>query len=206
MVSPMGAADLVRMRILAIAGLVFGASAAEAQGQQVVSIQAAAVHQRLHGAAYRDMTPGYGAEAQLRVARGAMSLGSGVQYTLHSPRRDDPWAQVWFAGLFIEPRLVLSTGRKRVTPFVSGRIAFLEEQLDLETADGSSRGFTAGGGGGLLIRLGARVHGEIAGTLSMGRFRPFDIHYWGGGGVRGPGPSGVGTSVALRAGIGTGIW
>jgi hypothetical protein len=131
---------------------------------------------------------GAGAEVQQRFNRayasegfGAVSIGLGAQYSVHSKIRD----RLRIAGMFVEPRWVPPTGSETVFPYVSARLAVLRMSGSFEFAEsGSALGSGFGLGGGVAVRLsqtvnldaGAQLVRQQFGTISVLTFKPFTTY------------------------------
>jgi hypothetical protein len=105
---------------------------------------------------------GAGVEAQQRFNRlyatesfGAVSLGLGGQYTVHTKVQD----RLSILGLFIEPRWVPATGSSIVFPYLSARFAIQRMTGEFQFADGgSSIGTAVGAGAGVAVKLTRRIN------------------------------------------------
>lgn len=120
---------------------------------------------------------GFGLEPQLRFNRlweselaGIISLGIGGQWTTHSAGPDN----LTIAGLFLEPRWVPVTGLERFSPYLSGRLAYLQQSNNFGT---SSSGPGFGAGAGIAIRLNTVTNidaGVAVVRQGFGDFQYFD--------------------------------
>jgi len=118
---------------------------------------------------------GVGIEPQLRFnrlmsrERFAISLGIGAQYTSHTAGGDE----LNIAGAFIEPRFVPVIGSSRVFPYLSGRLAFLQQSNNFGT---ESTGAAYGAGGGLVIKLSSSVNLDAGVQLVRQQFGDFEFN------------------------------
>jgi hypothetical protein len=105
---------------------------------------------------------GAGVEVQQRFNRlyateafGAVSLGLGGQYTVHTKVQD----RLRILGLFIEPRWVPATGSSMLFPYLSARLAIQRMTGEFQFADGgSSIGTAVGAGGGVAVKVTRRIN------------------------------------------------
>lgn len=144
-------------------------SSATAQTGQPFSAQVSALFVTLSGDAYESLKNGPGFEAQLRFNPGALSFGGGFQYSTHdidnTGFEDILDGSIKLSGVFVEPRYVISTGSTRVAPYVSARLAYLRQSLDVAGQDGHANGYQINGGGGLLTRLTGNVNLDVGATF-----------------------------------------
>jgi hypothetical protein len=159
---------------------------AEAQSAQAYAAQASALFTTIR--AGTTTVSGAGLELQQRFSRlyatesfGALSVGIGVQYTVHSKVQD----QLKIAGLFLEPRWVPATGSSRFFPYLSARLAAQRMTGEFQFAEGGrSNGSALGAGGGLAIRLsrqanldaGVQLVRQQFGSIGVLSFRPFSTY------------------------------
>ena len=135
-----------------IAATLAGATPAAGQTAQRFSAQASALFVTLSGDAYESLKNGPGFEAQIRFNPGAFSVGGGFQFSNHDI--DDEAigtpidGSVKLYGAFFEPRYVIATQSTMFAPYLSGRLAYLRQSLDVEGAEGKANGFQINGGGG----------------------------------------------------------
>ena len=137
---------------LAIATICSGAPQIHAQSAQPYSVQLAVLFTSFKNGG--SSIGGTGVEPQFRLNRlystesfGALSLGIGGQYTMHSSSGQT----LTISGLFLEPRWVPAAIRSNnVAPYLSARLAFLHQANNFGS---SSNGSGFGGGGGLAIKL-----------------------------------------------------
>ncbi len=131
---------------------------------------------------------GAGIELQQRFNRlyaserfGALSLGIGGQYTVHTKVRDE----LRITGVFVEPRWVPATGTKRIFPYLSARLAVQRLRGSFQfAAGGNTTGSAFGGGGGVAVKLarqinldaGAQLVRQQFGTIGVLTFRPFTTY------------------------------
>lgn len=134
---------------------------ATAQTAQRFSIQISALGVQLTGEPNEDLAFGGGGELQVRWNPSAFSIGIGGQTTRHELDR----VTVTFKGGFIEPRYILTSLGESVGLYASGRLMSLDATFDFAGIERSIEGFAVSGGGGLLIRLGGRLNGELGVTV-----------------------------------------
>ena len=181
-------ATSTRFRTLAVITTLISVCTAtplRAQSAQPFSLQLAALFTTIRASSTGSSIPGAGVEPQLRFNRliasesyGAISLGIGGQYTVHTKVKD----KLTIAGVFLEPRWVPATSSSRIFPYLSARLALLHMNGQFQFADGgSSIGSGIGAGGGLAIRLtrmvnldaGVQLVQQRFGRIGTVTFRPF---------------------------------
>ena len=109
------------------------------------------------------MQAGPGVEAQLRYNPSVFSFGVGAEISWHDIGVSG--RSVKLTGAFLEPRFVIQTGSERVAPYLSARIAISQTTFETANRTSTATGFTANGGGGLLIVLGSSVNLDLGATL-----------------------------------------
>ncbi|MCC6773371.1 MAG: outer membrane beta-barrel protein [Gemmatimonadaceae bacterium] len=203
----------VRTRFLVGATALFvlvAPSLVQAQSAQRYSLQASGIFVGVFGEAYEGLKSGPGFEAQFRITPSAWSYGFGVQGSVHST--DDPNfgdETVTVAGIFFEPRRVIDVGSSQFAPYVSARVAFLQQSLDViingtqVTADATGAQFN--GGGGVLVRLSPRVNLDLGATYGLINFGDVEVDVAGVGSTKLEGTSGNGSNLVLRAGLAVGL-
>lgn len=139
---------------LALPSLAIGAQSAQSVSAQL----------SLFGTTLSDgsgSSTGLGAEGQLRLNRvatserlGALSLGAGGQWTSHDFRT----GAVTLQGLFVEPRFAFARRIGAVYPYLSARLAWLQQS---SAAWSSSSGSAFGAGGGLAWPVTSRVNVDL---------------------------------------------
>lgn len=160
--------------------------AVAAQSAQAYAAQASALFTTIR--AGTTTVSGAGVELQQRFSRlyategfGALSLGIGLQYTVHSKVQD----RLKIAGIFLEPRWVPATGSSRFFPYVSARLAAQQMTGEFRYAEGGrANGSAFGAGGGLAIKLsrqanldaGAQLVRQQFGSIGVLSFRPFSTY------------------------------
>lgn len=181
-----------------------------AQTGQRYSIQGSGIYANHFGDSFGTLTAGEGFELQLRYTPGPLSIGSGVQYTVHGDeeaKRDGHHASINLLGIFVEPRYVIATSSNRAAPYLSGRFAFARFDVQVDFSDGdvltfTSNGVTLNGGGGLLVRMSDRVNLDFGATVGYSGYQdtkgsiagqPFDM------------TMGSGTNVVARIGLAVGL-
>ena len=141
--------------------LLSGGSTVHAQTAQTWSIQLSGLGVQLTGVDNNDLAFGGGGELQLRWNPSAFSLGVGGQSTVHKLEN----VTVTYRGGFVEPRYVLASFGNSVALYGSARIMTLSATFEFLGAQREIEGWALGGGGGLLIRLGGRVNGDLGLTV-----------------------------------------
>ena len=162
-------------RGLLAAGLLVAITSAElrAQSAQAISLQISGLYNGLYGDVFDLMNNGIGGEAQLRYTPGALSLGAGLQYTIHS-LDEAPGVQPFtedaeLLGIFFEPRYRIYTGSNVVAPYVSARFAWLNLGFSGNDLWVDSDFIQLNAGGGLLYRLGPRFNLDMGATFGYNR-------------------------------------
>ena len=156
-----------------------------AQSAQPFSLQLAALFTTIRASTSGSSVAGAGFEPQLRFNRvlasekyGALSVGLGGQYTVHTKVQD----KLTITGVFLEPRWVPATNFTRVFPYLSARLSLLHVSGDFQFAEGgSSTGSGLGAGGGVAVRLtrtvnldaGVQLVQQRFGKIGTVTFRPF---------------------------------
>lgn len=140
--------------LFALLSLVPGTSA---QTAQTWSVQLSALGVRLTGVENERLKFGGGGELQIRWNPSAFSVGIGGQTTVHELET----VTVTYRGGFIEPRYVLTTIGNRLALYGSARLMTLSATYEIGVFNREIDGWALSGGGGLLIRLGSRVNGDL---------------------------------------------
>ena len=149
------------------------------QSAQRLSVQASGLHVSAFGEAYEGLNAAPGGEVQLRFTPGVWSFGIGAQGSSHA--FDDAnfgGEKVLLAGLFFEPRRVIDIGSSRVAPYLSARVALLQQSATFTANNGVSNfevsatasGTQVNGGGGFLVRISPRVNLDVGATYGLIRF------------------------------------
>jgi len=204
----------VRPRLLAalVATLAVAAvpDSALAQSAQRYSIQASGLFVGTFGEAYDGLAGGPGVEAQFRVTPSAWSFGFGVQGSSHA--FDDASLgsdNITLSGVFFEPRRVVDVGSSQFAPYLSARVAFLRQSLDIDVngtaVSASASGAQFNAGGGVLLRLTPRVNLDLGATYGLINFGDVEVDIAGIGGTKIEGSSGNGSNLVLRAGLAIGL-
>lgn len=128
-----------------------------AQTAQTWSVQISALGVRLTGQPNEELKFGGGGELQVRWNPSAFSIGVGGQTTVHELDN----VTVTYRGGFIEPRYVLTTFGNSVALYGSARLMSLSATVEVLSVEREIDGWALSGGGGLLIRLGSRVNGDL---------------------------------------------
>jgi hypothetical protein len=188
---------------LSLAASLAALAPAAAQTSQRFSAQASALFVTLSGDAYESLKNGPGFEAQLRFNPGALSIGGGFQFSNHDIDNEgfeNPVdGSIKLYGAFLEPRLVIVTQSTRLAPYVSARLAYLRQSLDVEGFEGHANGYQVNGGGGVLIRLAGNVNLDLGATFGY-----IDFSEATASGTTSVDPD-SGTNWVLRAGLAFGL-
>jgi len=185
-----------------------------AQSAQRWSLQASGLHVGVYGEAYEGLKAGLGGELQLRFTPGVWSFGVGAQASSHGTTGEGFDGQtVMLQGVFVEPRRVIDIGSSRVAPYLSARLAYLQQTIDFTLSDGvttldvsaEASGAQVNGGGGLLMRLSPRVNLDLGATFGVIRFGDVLVNVPGVGQTNVAGTSGTGQNLVLRAGLAIGL-
>jgi hypothetical protein len=139
----------------------------EAQSAQPYSLQASGLYNAILSGLFTNLQDGWGAEGQFRYTPGALSVGAGFQSTHHE--LEDRTEDAWLYGGFIEPRYRIHVGSNVVAPYASARFSVLKMSFTGEDLSLSSIFMQLNGGGGLLIRLGARVNLDVGASFGYNR-------------------------------------
>ena len=135
---------------------------AGAQSAQRFSLQVSGLGMYPFGGEMANVDVGAGWEAQLRINPSAFSLGAGAEQTFHKRLTGE---DVVLFGGFLEPRYVLDIGSDSAVLYLSGRAALSQITYKLAAVEYTGTGYTLNGGGGVLIRLSARVNLDLGATL-----------------------------------------
>ena len=206
------------------------APSAAAQSRQPLSIQVSGLYARPFGGDYHDFDvgSGYGGEAQIRFTPGALSLGAGFQFTTHAGKDyvlglddgssvDVTSVGAKLFGFFLEPRYVFFVRSDRVAPYLSARLSMLRYGTDANwnsrsqpfggSMSWNTMGLTANGGGGLLVRLGARTNLDLGATYGYSTFGAYHLKVTERSGVSAENQmdGGHGSNVVVRVGLAVGI-
>ncbi len=143
-----------------------------AQSAQKYALQIAVLSTSINFGEGSSSISGAGLEPQIRFNRlvskegFAISLGLGAQYTKHSSGGED----LNISGVFLEPRFVPIIGSSSVFPYISGRLALLQQSSNFGT---SSKGYAYGAGGGIVIKLSKTVNLDAGAQLVRQKFGEF---------------------------------
>jgi hypothetical protein len=142
-----------------VAGTALLPIAGGAQSAQPWSLQASALaaSQTISSG---DPINGVGFEGAIRYTPSLWSFGGGFQLSTHESGDDN----IRIMGVFFEPRYAFDIGSNRFAPYIAGRLAFLNQKLELgeqPDADFGSSGTAFGAGAGVIIRLTGRVNIDI---------------------------------------------
>jgi hypothetical protein len=181
-------------------GLAPAWSNARAQSAQAISLQFSGLYNGLFGNVFQGLNNGAGAEAQIRYTPGALSVGAGVQYTVHG--LDDFSENAQLYGGFVEPRYRIHTGSNVVAPYLSARFSLLKMGFSGDDLSVSSSFIQINGGGGLLYRLGPRVNLDFGATYGYDRLGSGTFEHEG---RSDPFQTRSGSNVVVRLGFAVGI-
>jgi hypothetical protein len=182
---------------------------AQGQSAQRWSLQVSGISVGVQGEAYEGLSQGLGLEAQVRLTPSVWSFGAGVQYSAHDADFEGTTETVSLAGAFIEPRRILDVGSSTFAPYVSARLAFLQQSIDM-TIDGydvsaTASGAQVNGGGGVLFRLSPRVNLDLGATYGLINFGDVEVEIPGFGRSTVEGTSGNGRNLVIRVGLAVGL-
>ena len=213
-----------RSRLMAVLAVACIAPPVAAQSAQRWSIQASGLYVAVFGSAYDGLKNGTGGEFQLRVTPSLWSYGFGVQYSVHD-LKEAPGNNIGLGGVFFEPRRVFDVGSPKFAPYLSARVAYLQQSADFtvsvqgiartdpgvtlsvrpqQTFALSASGFQGNVGGGVLMKLSSRVNLDLGVTAGVIRFGNVTAKS-GSQTTRFPGTSGTGQNVVVRAGLAIGL-
>ncbi len=136
---------------------------ASAQTASPISLQVSGLWSIPFSGGLSGVSAGPGVEAQIRYNPGLFSIGVGGEISWHDVTGTN--RSVRLTGAFIEPRYVIQTGSESVAPYISGRVAVSQTTFEVSNLTSTGTGFTANGGGGLLIVLGASVNLDLGATI-----------------------------------------
>lgn len=176
--------------------------AAKAQSAQAVSLQVSGLYNGLFGNVFDGLNDGFGAEAQLRYTPGALSLGAGFQYTVHSLDVFTENARLY--GGFFEPRYRIHTGSNVVAPYLSARFSVLKMGFSGGDLSVSSTFIQLNAGGGLLYRLGPRVNLDLGATYGYDHLGAGSFDSESNGTIANF-PTRSGSNVVVRCGFAVGL-
>lgn len=200
-----------RLRYLAAGSMVAALFAPDlaAQSAQRWSLQVSGIGVLAQGEAYEGMNAGGGIELQGRLTPGIWSFGLGLQGSSHGVDFNGDSETITLAGVFFEPRRVIDVGSETMAPYLSARLSFLQQSLELDTGSGvisaSTSGTQINGGGGVLFRMTPRVNLDIGATYGLINFGDVVIDIPGVGSVPIDGSSGSGSNLVLRFGVAIGL-
>ncbi len=180
--------------------LVGHAASLHAQGAQKYGFQLSVLSTSI--GVGTESTGGFGLEPQFRLNRlyrsassGVVSLGIGAQWTTHSSGADE----ITITGAFVEPRWVPVLPYERVFPYLSGRVAVLNQSNNFGT---SSSGLAYGAGGGLAYVVNRRVNIDAGVAIIRQSFGDFTFTRDGLSGAGGFDPF---TTYAAKLGVSVGF-
>jgi hypothetical protein len=179
----------------------------QAQSAQAISLQVSG----LYGDGFGGLKNGLGGEAQIRYTPGALSIGAGFQFTIHSrkpsPPSDPNPVDARLYGGFIEPRYRIHTGSNVIAPYVSARLALLKAGFQGGSLSLSSTFIQLNAGGGLLYRLGSRFNLDAGATFGYNRQGRGTLTGTTSNGtkVNQPVESDSGTNIIVRLGLAVGL-
>lgn len=175
-----------RRRLRLVAAISLSAGPLSAQSAQPYGVQAGALFTTIQAGTTR--VSGAGVELQQRFNRlyatesfGALSLGVGVQFTVHAKGNDE----LEIRGLFVEPRWVPPISLGTLFPYLSARLALQQLHGTFQFAEGGSAlGSAFGAGGGVAVRVSRRINLDAGaqllrqqfGNIGPLTFRPFTTY------------------------------
>jgi hypothetical protein len=197
------------VRLTAFAAFALSTAVAQGQSAQRWSLQLSGLSVGVQGEAYDGLSQGMGMEAQIRFTPSVWSLGAGLQYSAHDLDIDGSAETVSLAGAFIEPRRIIDVGGSTFAPYVSARLAFLRQSIDM-TIDGtavsaSTSGAQVNAGGGVLFRLSPRLNLDLGATYGLINFGDVEVNVPGYGRGTIDGTSGNGRNLVVRVGLAVGV-
>ncbi|MCC6318248.1 MAG: outer membrane beta-barrel protein [Gemmatimonadaceae bacterium] len=197
-------------RVSLFAAALLAPGLAHAQSAQRWSIQVSGLSVGAQGEAYEGLSGGIGLEAQVRLTPSVWSFGAGVQSSAHDLEFDDGSKEtVTLAGVFFEPRRILDVGSSTFAPYLSGRVAFLQQSIDVDvqgtSVSASASGAQLNGGGGVLFRLSPRVNLDLGATYGLINFGDVEVNIPGVGNTKVEGSSGSGSNFVVRLGLAIGL-
>lgn len=175
-----------RTTTIALALAVLGTSQARGQPGEIEldegppeegwTLHVAAIYRDLQGDDLVDS--GSGAEIQTRYDAGRFSTGFGIEFSRHDvnvPDEPDSDLEVDLIGIFLEPRVDLPFGGKRLVPYVSGRIGLSDQEKSgsgPEQIEGllSAPGVSFNAGGGVRLRAIPRLSLDLGLTYGYADF------------------------------------
>jgi hypothetical protein len=214
-----------RAAVSALIAAAFLTTPVLAQSAQRWSIQASGLYVGVFGNAYDGLKAGVGGEAQVRLTPSLWSYGFGVQSSRHGLKQVNG-TNVSLLGAFFEPRRVFEIASGKYAPYVSARVAYLQQSAEFDAAQGhiagnasglslsvqrlaafkiSASGFQGNIGGGVLTRLSPRVNLDLGATLGLIRFGDATLENNGRSVGKFPGTSGTGQNLLVRAGVAIGL-
>ncbi len=188
--------------LVAISAALGFVSESRAQSAQAISLQLSGLYNGLNGDSFDGLNNGIGGEAQIRYTPGALSLGVGFQYTIHSLDAYPEDARLY--GPFFEPRYRIHTGSNVVAPYVSARFAWLPMDFSGGDLSVTSSFIQLNVGGGLLYRLGPRFNMDLGATFGYNRLGPGRFESERSGPIERFSAE-SGTNVVIRVGLAVGL-
>ena len=193
------------------------------------SIQPSAIVLAPFGSNYKLLGMGYGAEVQVRHATsGPWTYGAGAQYTRHG-LENISGSHLSIRGFFFEPRRNLGTRNAKHTPYLTARLALLQQSGDLnvglndvrrsgsvpalsvvgaqrsaaaaEVPSLTSTGFLGNVGAGVLTTLSPRTRLSLDATIGVMRFGSTRVTLNGQDLGNFGGTDGMGQNLLVRAGV-----
>jgi len=140
------------------------------------TLHVAAIHRDLQGDEL--VGSGSGAEVQIRYDTGRFSTGFGIEFSRHDvdvPDEPDSDLEVDLIGIFLEPRVELPFGGRRLAPYVSGRIGVSDQEksgsgpVEIEGRI-SEPGVSFNAGGGVRLRAIPRLSLDLGLTYGYADF------------------------------------
>jgi hypothetical protein len=159
----------LRRAVIVSAVSVVALSTARAQTGQRFSVQISGLYATVGADVFAKVESGPGAEGQIRMTRGAFSVGLGGQYTRHGIQ-SDVIGDLNLYGVFLEPRYVIAVTSDTYAPYISGRVSYLRGSLDGTQGSVESNGAQFNAGGGILLKLTNQVNLDVGATYGRLNF------------------------------------
>ncbi len=181
------------LRWAALLAVGVGAVAAPPAAAQA-SLGIAGLYASLGGSDFDGIGSGIGGEASVWFPAGtSFMIGGGAHYTSHGIDGIDENLSV--LAIFVEPRYRFQTGGK-VKPYIAGRAAWARNSASSGGVDISATGFYFGGGGGLMVPVGAKLDLDFEVLFNSVSFGDVDVD-----GTSQSGTDASGTALVARVGL-----
>jgi hypothetical protein len=153
-------------RSIACATLLLAAAALPAAAQRrstpTLSLEGGGVYAAYRGDGFRNTNDGPGFAVQGNLGVSLFALGVGYVRTEHDVAGSDDDAVV--SGVFVEPRLALPIAYGNFTPYLLGRVAWLDQTVGTGAGRVESTATALGGGAGLLLWIAPGVQINTSAT------------------------------------------